>query len=877
MNTRPGVAWSSPSPDPIRTVSVVAPARVTADRASPNLTGAHPTGAGTGSETPCFHCGLPASPAAAVVAPIRGQDRSFCCTGCRAVCEAIHAAGLEGFYRRTSDGEPLGPPPELPKDFALYDLDAVQEEFVDTAAERREINLLVEGIHCAACVWLIENGLKTLPGVEEARVNLTGRRLRVRWDNGRLKLSRILERLGDIGYAAVPFDPDSAEGALKRENRLMLYRMAFAGFAMMNLMWVSIALYAGADRGEFRGLFQWVGFALATPTILYSGYPFFRGAWNGLRTGHLTMDLPIAIGSSITYFYSLYVTLSGTRTGEVYWDTVVNFMFVILVGRYLEAMSKREAVAATQRLLDLQPKVATVLRAGEEGVVPVRSIAPGELVLIRPGERIPVDGDVEDGRSPVDESMLTGESRAVSKGPGDRVAAGTVNGAGVLRVRATATLRDTALGRIIRLVEDAQASRAPIQRLADRIVPWFVAATLGLGALTFLVWVGSGLALALMAATSVLIITCPCAFGMATPMAVAVASGLGAARGILVKNGAVLERLSSIDHFVFDKTGTLTLGRPEATRLRTGAGPWRRLAAEDPDLSPDEREALRRVGALERLSEHPAAAAVLGLCARAGIALDGQRVESVEVVPGLGIRGRVDGLAVAVGSADWLARNGASVHGGHVPNTQDQAMESGLVHCAVEGRESLALTTEDPLRPGATETIARMRARGLRVTLLTGDRRETAERIAAELGGIDCIAQVLPEDKERVVAGLQRDGARVAMIGDGVNDAPALVRADVGIAMGSGTDVSIASADIVLMSNELERVAEAALLSRRTLRTIRQNIAISIAYNLIMVPLAMAAFLTPLIAAVSMPISSLAVIGNSARIRGMFKRQPTRS
>jgi Cu2+-exporting ATPase len=361
--------------------------------------------AAAAGETYCFHCGLPASPAAAVVAPIRGGDRTFCCTGCRAVCEAIHAAGLEGFYRRTPEGEPLGPPPELPKDFALYDLDAVQEEFVDTAAEHREINLLVEGIHCAACVWLIENGLKTLPGVEEARVNLTGRRLRVRWDNGRLKLSRILRRLGDIGYAAVPFDPESAEGALHRQNRAMLYRMAFAGFATMNLMWVSIALYAGADQGEFRGLFHWVGFALATPTILYSGYPFFRGAWNGLRTGYLTMDLPIAIGSSITYLYSLYVTVSGTRVGEVYWDTVVNFLFVILVGRYLEAASKREAVASTQRLLDLQPKVATVLRAGEETVVPVRSIGLAERVLIRPGERVPVDGEVEEGQSPVDESM----------------------------------------------------------------------------------------------------------------------------------------------------------------------------------------------------------------------------------------------------------------------------------------------------------------------------------------------------------------------------------------------------------------------------------------------------------------------------------------
>jgi P-type Cu2+ transporter len=816
----------------------------------------------------CFHCGLPVAPADALHDRVAGRDAVFCCNGCRSVCQAIHAAGLEGFYRRTPDGEVLGPPPEPPKELALYDLDEVQEEFVDALGETREINLLVEGIHCAACVWLIENSLQALPGVEEARVSLTGRRLKLRWDNGRLKLSRALRRLADIGYAAVPFDPEAAEGALRRRNRTLLYRMAFAGFAMMNLLWISIALYAGADRGEFRGLFQWIGFAIATPTLLFAGYPFFKGAWSGLRAGTLGMDLPIAIGASITYLYSLYVTVSATPTGEVYWDTVVNFLFVILIGRYLESVSKQQAVASTQRLLDLQPKVATVLRGEEEVVVPVRAVGVGETVLVRPGEKIPVDGEVTGGESRIDESMLTGESAPVHRGAGERVCAGTINGSGVLRVRTEGLLKDTALGQIIKLVEDAQTSKAPIQRVADRIVPWFVAATLVLATLTFLWWVRTDFETALLAATAVLIITCPCAFGLATPMAIAVASGLGAREGILVKNGAVLESLSSIDHFVFDKTGTLTEGKPAVTAAHRPQDAWD--GADPAALSPALRRDLAALAALERFSEHPAAAAVLDLCARAGIAAAKEEVADVRVQAGAGIAGQVGARGVAAGTADWLDALGAE----RFPRKQGTVAGEGrsAVHVAIDGREAMVLQTEDRLRADALTAVTRLKEQGIRVTMLTGDRLATAQRIADDLGGVEVIAEVLPKDKDQVIARLQRGGHRVAMVGDGVNDAPALVRADVGIAMGSGTDVSIASADIVLMSSELEKVHQAAALSRRTLRTIRENIGISAAYNLVMVPLAMAAMVTPLVAAISMPLSSLAVIGNSARLRGLFRK-----
>ncbi len=823
------------------------------------------------SERRCFHCGLPVSASARVRVPVGGEERDFCCPGCKSVCSAIFAAGLEGFYRRTPEGIPLGPPPDPPKQLALYDLDEVQEEFVDSLGEVREINLLVEGIHCAACVWLIEQSLGALPAVMEARVNMTGRRLRLKWDNGRSSLSLILRRLGEIGYVAVPFDPEAAENSIRRQNRALLYRMAFAGFAMMNLLWISIALYAGAEEGEFRGLFHWVGFAIATPTLIYSGYPFYRNAWAGLRSRHLSMDVPIVIGASITYLYSLHVTVSGSTVGGVYWDTVVNFLFVILVGRFLESVSKRQAVAATQRLLDLQPKVATRLQGEEESVVPIRALRRGDRVLVRPGEKIPVDGSVLDGRSSVDESMLTGESQPVPKAPGSGVVAGSLNGPGVLRIEVLGVLKDTALGQIIRLVEEAQASKAPIQCTADRVVPWFVATTLGLGLATFLMWVPDDLEFALMAATSVLIITCPCAFGMATPMSITVAAGLGARHGILIKNGAVLESLSGIDHVVFDKTGTLTEGSLSLTRI-VGASGFAGPVGSDPlpaELSID----LGRVAALERFSEHPVSRAVLRFCDEAAVQYKHHQVTGLEVQPGRGIKALVDGTWVLAGTETWLREHGVG-RDVFLASVATPWAEAGLgcVHCAVDGREVLVLGLEDRLRPEARAVIERFKSRGNRVTLLTGDRRPVADLIAQRLGGVEVIAEVLPEDKDSVVAGLQRDGHRVAMVGDGINDAPALVRADVGIALGSGTDVSIASADIVLMSSDLSRVFLAWSLASRALKTIRQNIAISILYNVVMVPLAMAGFITPLVAAISMPVSSLAVIGNSMRIRTVFRR-----
>ena len=809
----------------------------------------------------CFHCGLPISAGVHFHSCLEGAERDFCCLGCQSVCAAIFEAGLQSYYQRTPEGALLGPPPEPPKDIEIYDFDEVQQEFITCSGDLRDIHLLVEGIHCAACVWLIERGLLREAGVQLANVNLAAKRIHLRWDNNQNKLSNLIRALAKIGYSAVPYDPENAEGVIKKANRSMLFRLFFAGFAMMNLIWISIALYSGANKGEFREFFHWMGFALATPTLLYAGYPFYRGAMGGLRAWRLTMDLPIAIGLSVTYAYSTYITVKANTVGEVYFDTVTNLIFVILIGRYLEGMFRHQALSATKRLMELQPRVATVIQDGKEQMIPTRGVKLGDHVMIKPGYTVPVDGVVLEGHSTVDESMLSGESVPVSKSVGAKVFAGTVNTNGALLVEVISTLQNTTLSKIIRLVEEAQSSKAPIQRLADSIVPWFVLVTMICATLTFFIWNTENFEIALMAATSVLIITCPCALGMATPMSIAVASGLGAKYGILVKNGLVLETLSKVNHFVFDKTGTLTEGKLSVAHMHAAPN----IAGND---------ILRCAAAVERYSEHGAAKAIIAEAEAHKLNYRDITVQGFNATAGLGVQADVNGETVFLGSAEWLIRSGIALNAElQVQAHELEAQAMSCVHCSIGNSHVAVFALADKLRDDAQQLVNELRASGIGMTLLSGDRKAVAEAIARQLGGMEVIAEVLPQDKDQVIQRLQQEGKVVAMVGDGVNDAPALIRADVGIALGSGTDVSVESADIVLMHNGLDKVRLATLLSRRTLLTIKQNIGLSFVYNAIMVPLAMMAKVNPLVAAITMPISSLAVIGNAARIRNLFKNE----
>ncbi|OIO71384.1 MAG: copper-translocating P-type ATPase [Zetaproteobacteria bacterium CG1_02_49_23] len=754
----------------------------------------------------------------------------------------------------------MQPPPDMPSDIDQYDLEEVQQDMVIRHADgRREALLLIEGIHCPACIWLIEKGLAELSGITLAEVNLSRQRLRVVWDQQQLKLSSIMQRLAALGYAAVPYNQETAEGQIFKQNRRLLFRMGFAAFGAMNIMWISIALYAGDASGisvEHRQFFHWVSLAIATPVLLYSGGPFLSAAGRGLRQGQLGMDLPIAIGAVATFGYSLWQTLNhGTH---VYFDTVVSFLFVILIGRYLEAMARRNASSASLRLMELQPRMATLLHAGTEQRVAVRKLQIADRILIRAGDKVPVDGDVEEGVSHLDESMLSGESNMVRKQQGDPVSAGTLNVDAPLIVVVRYTANNTKLARMIHLVEAAQASKAPVQKLADRIVPWFVAMTLGLAALTFVYWLPYDINTALLAAFAVLIITCPCALGLATPMAIAVSSGVGAKAGVLVRNGDALERLSGVDHVVFDKTGTLTHGRMRVVQV------------DSLSQAIGKQQVLQLAASVERNFPHPLARAICHEAESQGCAC----LPTLEhaMIPGMGVEAQWAGRKLYLGNARLMRQRGVilSVE----LQSREQGIEDSMGICvwlAMDAELIGLIHVQDSLRDGAIEVIAALRQAGMGLTMLTGDSARAAAYVRQQLGEMDVVAEVLPEKKAQLVRQLRESGKTVLMVGDGVNDAPALALADVAIAMGSGSDASMETSDVVLMSSDIRHVLYAVNLGRQTLKTIRQNLMLSLAYNVLLVPVAMAALITPVFAAIAMPLSSLMVIGNAMLIRRRMK------
>ncbi|MBF0098422.1 MAG: heavy metal translocating P-type ATPase [Magnetococcales bacterium] len=805
------------------------------------------------SQTTCFHCGLPL-PESGV---IQQEAFSFCCPGCLQAWQMIRSMGLNGYYLQR-DTQAIGMQPQEidPAALAPFDDPIFQEKWVQQGSDgRHEVNLILEGIHCAACVWLNEQVIRRVPGVEEVWINFATHRARVRWQPQQAALSQIIAAVRRIGYQAEPYDPSQREWQRHHHDRRLLTQLGVAAFGAGNVMFIAVALYAGYFQGidgDTKQFFHWISLLLATPVLLYSGSLFVTAAWRGVRAGRLTMELPIALGAWVTYLYSVQVTVRGH--GEVYFDSVTMFLFILLAGRFLEALARSKTASAMERLLNLQPRQAVVLRDGQALTVAVREVQVGETVLVKPGERVPIDGIILSGQTSVDESMLTGESLPVSRSVGDTLVCGSQNLDGAITLTVTRIGEETALARILRLVEQAQAARPPLQTLADRMAARFVGMVLFLALLTLWGWWGQDVGQAIENMVAVLIITCPCALGLAAPAAMITAMGSAARSGILIKSGETIERLAQVNQVVLDKTGVVTLGTPQVERL-VPAAPY------------TEEQLLALAAAVERYSEHPLGRAIWRACvARGWQPLSG--IEQVSNRPGHGLQALLHGADIRVGRA-LFALHSLPEAARMPPDDPDHPVTWSA--CSRDGQLVGWIGLADPPKANAAQVIQELQHLHLPALLLSGDRRAVVQRVGALTGIQAYISEVLPDDKEAEIARLQQSGLRVAMVGDGVNDAPALARADVAITVANASDLAVASADVILLNKDLQAVVHTFRLARQTLRIIRQNYLLSLCYNLLAIPLAMAGLVAPIFAAIAMPLSSLVVVGNALRLRRPLK------
>lgn len=709
-----------------------------------------------------------------------------------------------------------------------------------------EVSLEIQGMTCAACVNRIEKKLKDLSGVLDVSVNLATEKAFVRYVIGSVAIEDMVAEVEGIGYKAYAKE-DSEGESREREIRLQGRRFLVSAILSTPLLLVMIGDVFGISNSLTHFVMNpWVQFALATPVQFWAGGQFYRDAYLNLLDRNTNMSTLVVLGTSAAYFYSVAVMLFGDvlDVEYLYFETSAILITLIILGKYLEALAKGRTSEAIKKLMGLKAKTATVLRDGQEYDIPVEAVRVGDLVLVKPGEKIPVDGLVKEGYSTVDESMLTGESMPVEKHVGDEVIGATINLHGTITFEAKKVGKETALAQIIKVVEDAQGSKAPIQRMADLVSSYFVPAVLVIALVTFLGWYywTSSLTIALLTMVTVLVIACPCALGLATPTAIMVGTGLGAENGILFKGGEYLERASQVDTVVLDKTGTITTGRPEVTDII----PIGKLSLD---------ELLRTVASVEKNSEHPLARAFLDKASQKGLELDS--VRDFQAIPGKGVRAVIGNHEVYVGR----------------PESRDDliiSMETEgktVVVCSIDGNIEGVLAVADTVKDTSFRAIKELESLGLEVVMLSGDNYGTANSIAKQVGIKRVLAEVLPEEKAREIGKLKDEGRIVAMVGDGINDAPALVVADLGIAIGTGTDIAIEAGDVTLMSGDLGGVPASIKLSRATMKKIKQNLFWAFIYNSLGIPLAAFGLLTPIIAGGAMALSSVSVVSNASLLK----------
>ncbi|MBH3339008.1 cadmium-translocating P-type ATPase [Pseudomonas mendocina] len=792
--------------------------------------------------TPCFHCGLPVPAGSHFRAEVLGQTREMCCPGCQAVAEAIVAGGLEHYYSHRSENSanPQALPQALPDELALYDRSDVQRPFVQHEGELSETQLLIEGISCAACGWLIEKHLRGVPGVAEAHLNLSNHRLQVRWQDSQIPLSKLLAELRRIGYAAHPWRADEAAERLAAENRRRMRELGVAGLLWMQVMMATMATWPEFNidlSPELDKILRWTSLFLTTPIVFYCCGQFFRGALRDLRTRHLTMDVSVSLAIGGAYVAGIWSTITGQ--GELYFDAVGMFALFLLAGRYLERRARERTAAATAQLVQLLPASCLRLEAdGQSQRILLSELRVGERVLVQPGSLIPADGRILAGQSSVDESLLTGEYLPQARSIGDGVTAGTLNVEGPLTVEVQALGDATRLSAIVRLLERAQSEKPRLAEIADRVSQWFLLFILIAAAVVGFAWWEIDSSRAFWVVLALLVATCPCALALATPTALTTATGSLHKLGMLLTRGHVIEGLNQIDTLVLDKTGTLTEGRLT-------------LKAIHPLRDLDEGDCLALAAALENRSEHPIARA-FSQAPRAAQAVDSH--------PGQGLQGNVDGRLLRIGEASFVC----ALSGQTVPTI---ASEHGQWLLLGDKQGPLAwFVLDDRLREDAPDLIAAARARGWHIHLLSGDSSPMVGEVARQLGIDDARGGLTPDAKLAVLKLLHGEGRRVLMLGDGVNDVPVLAAADISVAMGSASDLAKTSADAVLLSNRLGSLVDGLKLAKRTRRIIIENLTWATLYNGLVLPFAALGWITPIWAAVGMSLSSLLVVLNALRL-----------
>lgn len=794
---------------------------------------------------PCFHCGLPVPAGSHWTVPIDGIERAMCCPGCEAVAQAIVDNHLTDYYRNRQS-LPQGVATPVPEELKLYDTPELASQFTG-ADGGAEATLSIEGIRCAACVWLIEKRLSQVPGLTAANLNVSTEKLQVSWDAARCKPSDILQAVREVGYVAYPFDPIQ-HGELLRKNARKMFKQVFvAGLSMMQVMMYAVPVYMAGEEviePDMEALMRWASLLLTLPAVLYSAVPFFKGAWADLKRRALGMDVPVALGIGAAFIGSTYATV--VNRGDVYFDSVTMFIFLLLCSRYLELIARRRAASSLENMQRALPDAAWLLkdypRSRDATRIAAVQLHTGDVILAKPGEAVPADCTVLDGETSVELSLLTGESTPQRKTAGEQIAGGAVNVSQPVLLRVDKASRDSTLSALIRLIERAGQGKPQVAQWADRVAAWFVGALLLFALSVFVFWSWYDADRAWPIAIAVLVVSCPCALSLATPSALAAATDRLLKQGVLVMQPHVLETLHRATHVIFDKTGTLTEGRP-VLRAVTLQGPM------------DDTQVRSVAAALEAGSAHPIAHAL------AAASTDVPQATAIEFVPGQGIAGTVDGVRYRIGSAGFVAQlAGGVASGSQKPGVTEVFLGSEAGWLA---RFELA----DGLKTDAKRAVDWFRSRGCRVILLSGDASAIAREVAQTLGMDDAHGDMLPQQKMEFVQGLQRSGAVVTMVGDGINDAAVLRAADVSFAMGSGAALAQSHADAVLLSGSLQSLLDADLSARACMRVIRQNLLWASVYNLTAIPAAAFGILTPWMAGVGMSASSALVVLNALRLQ----------